>query len=81
MVPGGMRIGTPALTTRGLKEEEFVQVADFIDRAVKIAKDCQAKTPAPGDCQCLDAVVVLCLSATFTVCGAAGDMVAALTGR
>ncbi|KAF6259350.1 serine hydroxymethyltransferase 3 [Scenedesmus sp. NREL 46B-D3] len=48
MVPGGMRIGTPALTTRGLKQAEFVQVADFIDRAVKIAKDCQAKTPAPG---------------------------------
>jgi hypothetical protein len=24
------------------------QVADFIDRAVNIAKDCQAKTPAPG---------------------------------
>jgi glycine hydroxymethyltransferase len=48
MVPGGMRIGTPALTTRGFKEAEFVQVADFIDRAVKIAKDCQAKTPAPG---------------------------------
>jgi glycine hydroxymethyltransferase len=51
MVPGGMRIGTPALTTRGFKEDEFVQVADFIDRAVKIAKDCQAKTPAPGGTQ------------------------------
>jgi glycine/serine hydroxymethyltransferase len=51
MVPGGMRIGTPALTTRGFKEDEFVQVADFIDRAVKIAKDCQAKTPAPGRTQ------------------------------
>lgn len=49
MVPGGMRIGTPALTTRGLKEAEFVQVANFIDRAVKIAKDCQQKTPAPGE--------------------------------
>eukprot|EP00775_Hariotina_reticulata_P013285 gene13285-13416_t len=38
----------PALTTRGFKEAEFVQVANFIDRAVKIAQDCQAKTPAPG---------------------------------
>jgi glycine/serine hydroxymethyltransferase len=26
MVPGGMRIGTPALTTRGFKEAEFVKV-------------------------------------------------------
>jgi glycine hydroxymethyltransferase len=43
-----MRIGTPALTTRGFKEAEFVQVADFIDRAVKIAQDCQQQTPAPG---------------------------------
>lgn len=51
MVPGGMRIGTPALTTRGFKEAEFVQVANFIDRAVKIAKDCQQKTPAPGERQ------------------------------
>jgi glycine hydroxymethyltransferase len=43
-----MRIGTPALTTRGFKEAEFVQVADFIDRAVKIAQDSQQQTPAPG---------------------------------
>lgn len=48
MVPGGMRIGTPALTTRGFKEAEFVQVANFIDRAVNIAQDCQKQTPAPG---------------------------------
>ena len=32
LVPGGVRLGTPAMTTRGLKEEEFVKVADFIDR-------------------------------------------------
>lgn len=36
-VPGGLRIGSPALTTRGLKEEDFSKVADFIDRAIKIA--------------------------------------------
>ena len=39
--PGGVRIGTPALTTRGLKEADFVKVADFLDRAVKIALDVQ----------------------------------------
>ncbi|KAG2429396.1 hypothetical protein HYH02_014053 [Chlamydomonas schloesseri] len=48
MVPGGIRIGTPALTTRGFQEKDFEQVADFIHRAIAIAKDCQAKTPAPG---------------------------------
>lgn len=26
----------------------LLQVADFIDRAVKIAQDCKAQTPAPG---------------------------------
>jgi len=35
--PGGVRIGTPALTTRGLKEQDFVQVAEFCHRAVEIA--------------------------------------------
>ena len=27
---GGIRLGTPAMTTRGLREEEMMQVADFI---------------------------------------------------
>lgn len=26
VVPGGIRIGTPALTTRGFREEDFVKV-------------------------------------------------------
>ena len=39
--PGGVRIGTPALTTRGLKEADFVKVAEFLDRAVKICLDVQ----------------------------------------
>ena len=39
--PGGVRIGTPALTTRGLKEKDFVQVAGYLDRAIKIALDVQ----------------------------------------
>ncbi|KAI1136287.1 serine hydroxymethyltransferase [Hypoxylon sp. FL0543] len=37
MVPGGLRIGTPAMTTRGFVENDFVRVADIIDRAVTIA--------------------------------------------
>ena len=39
--PGGVRIGTPALTTRGLKEADFKKVAAFLDRAVKISLDVQ----------------------------------------
>lgn len=38
MVPSGLRMGTPALTTRGFVEQDFDQVAEFVDRAVDIAK-------------------------------------------
>merc|ERR1712118_249853 len=36
LIPGGIRMGTPALTTRGFLEQDFVEVANFVDRAVKI---------------------------------------------
>jgi len=41
LTPGGVRIGTPALTTRGLKEAEFRQVADFLHRAATLARALQ----------------------------------------
>merc|ERR1712100_541246 len=47
LVPGGIRMGTPALTTRGFMEKDFVAVADFVDRAVNIAKDIKGKAPGP----------------------------------
>uniref|UniRef100_A0AC34QQL9 Serine hydroxymethyltransferase n=1 Tax=Panagrolaimus sp. JU765 TaxID=591449 RepID=A0AC34QQL9_9BILA len=34
--PGGIRLGTPALTSRGFVEKDFVQVADFINEAIEI---------------------------------------------
>ena len=43
-MPGGVRLGAPALTSRGMKEEHFVQVVSFIDEAVGIAKEAQGKT-------------------------------------
>lgn len=32
--PSGLRLGTPALTTRGMKEKEMKQVASWIDRVI-----------------------------------------------
>jgi glycine hydroxymethyltransferase len=31
---GGIRVGTPAVTTRGMKEEEMMEIADLVHRAL-----------------------------------------------
>ncbi len=38
-VTSGIRIGTPALTTRGMKEAEMLRIADIINRAIANFKD------------------------------------------
>jgi glycine hydroxymethyltransferase len=40
--PSGIRIGTPALTTRGMKEKEMVQTGAWIVEALRNHKDVQA---------------------------------------
>ena len=42
MKPSGIRIGTPALTTRGMKEEQMKQVGRWISEAL------HHRTEAPG---------------------------------
>merc|ERR1711871_880010 len=44
MTPGGIRMGCPALTTRGFTEEDFVQVGEFFHKAVQITVDIKGKT-------------------------------------
>jgi glycine hydroxymethyltransferase len=39
MVTSGMRIGTPAITSRGLKEKDILKVVDLIDEALKKPAD------------------------------------------
>ncbi|MBI3018933.1 MAG: serine hydroxymethyltransferase [Deltaproteobacteria bacterium] len=39
MVASGVRIGTPACTTRGMKEPQMKQISDLIDRALKSKHD------------------------------------------
>merc|ERR1719198_2688454 len=44
MAPGGVRIGACAMTSRGLKEDDFRQVGDFLHRGLQIAIETQKKS-------------------------------------
>jgi glycine hydroxymethyltransferase len=37
MKPGGLRMGSPAMTTRGFQPADFTRVAEIVDRAVSIS--------------------------------------------
>jgi glycine hydroxymethyltransferase len=37
--PGGIRVGTPAVTTRGMKEEEMLEIADLLAEALENRAD------------------------------------------
>jgi glycine hydroxymethyltransferase len=37
--PSGIRLGTPAITTRGLKEEHMAQIADWMKQAIDMRDD------------------------------------------
>ena len=44
VTPGGVRIGTPALTTRTMVESDFEQIAQFLHEALQIALKIQEKS-------------------------------------
>jgi glycine hydroxymethyltransferase len=45
MNPGGVRVGTPALTSRGFGVEDMVTVAGFLDEAINLTKAIAAASP------------------------------------
>merc|ERR1712217_552590 len=64
LAPGGVRIGSPAMTTRGCTTEHFRQVARFLDRCCQISvkvqkekgkklKDFEAAIPDDADVKAL----------------------------
>ena len=53
-VTSGIRLGSPALTTRGLKEDDFKEVADIIATVVKNPENAAIKAA------CADRVAALC---------------------
>lgn len=44
IMPGGVRIGTPAMTSRGLLEADFVTVAAFLHEVLLLCKEVQASS-------------------------------------
>lgn len=54
MKPSGIRLGTPAMTTRGVKEEEIKKIVGFIDSAIENREDdeklTQIKKEVEGMC-------------------------------
>ena len=44
VTPGGVRLGTPAMTTRGMKEEHMYLIGDLLHEAVELALRVQRKS-------------------------------------
>ncbi|KAI9804113.1 MAG: hypothetical protein M1825_001515 [Sarcosagium campestre] len=51
LTPYGIRVGAPAMTTRGFGEEDFRRIAKYIDQLLKIAKEVQAELPKEANKQ------------------------------
>ncbi|QIX00737.1 hypothetical protein AMS68_006254 [Peltaster fructicola] len=45
LTPCGIRIGAPAMTSRGMSEQDFDRVAGYVDNCIKIAQKVQNELP------------------------------------
>ena len=59
MDPSGLRLGTPALTTRGMREAEVIQIASIIAQALNVAVKAKGEPISAGELSVLRAQVQL----------------------
>lgn len=45
LTPCGIRIGAPAMTSRGMGEEDFKRIAGYIDQSINLCKKIQSELP------------------------------------
>lgn len=45
LTPMGIRIGAPAMTSRGMGEDDFKRIARYIDQCIKLCKKIQGELP------------------------------------
>lgn len=48
LIPSGLRLGSPAMTSRGLMEEDFERIVEYLDRGVQITKRLKSESKSVG---------------------------------